>query len=207
MTALTGPSVTCLKSSDYRRTPWKNGLGWTDEIAIHPAGSDLRRGDFLWRLSTARVAQSAPFSLFPEHDRVLTVIEGAGVRLSHTFEEGEPAELVELPPLEPYEFPGDIVTRCELQEGPIQDLSVFLRKGIVSVLADSVAIEEGEPFHWEPQFRTCFAFVASGSLQCQGRSAAGGEVLRIEMRSPGEPVTLEGAARAILLQIDSPAHR
>lgn len=182
-----------LRLSDYRRTPWKNGLGWTDQIAIHPPEADLKRGDFLWRISTAHIAQSSPFSLFPEHDRLLVVLEGVGLRLSHSFIEGEPEDVIELPPLEPYEFPGDVPTQCELLDGPIQDFSIFVRKGIVSVNAKVIAIDADESYAWEPQGRTGLAFVVQGEVENQGEIVKTGESLRIDL-------TNEPAAISILLR-------
>ena len=173
-------SRTLLSTADFKRTPWKNGLGWTDQIAIHPEGADLRKGDFDWCISTARVAQSANFSPFADHDRVLVVLEGAGVKLSHSFDESEAPECVQLPQWEPYEFPGDVPTRCDLVDGPIQDFSVFMRKGVVSAQVQTVQIQEGEPFEWEPQGRTCFVFVAEGSLEIDGTNVGVGQALRIE---------------------------
>ncbi|RYZ62872.1 MAG: HutD family protein, partial [Proteobacteria bacterium] len=105
----------------YSRAKWKNGLGHTDQIAIYPENADLRKSDFLWRISTARIENSSDFSIFPDHDRNLIVLEGQGMRLTHTFPESDSADTVELPKLEPYEFPGDVPSRCELMGGPIQD--------------------------------------------------------------------------------------
>ncbi len=55
-------------------TPWKNGGGRTAEILAMPEGAGL--DGFDWRISTAEVAQSGPFSLFAGLDRWLTVLEG-----------------------------------------------------------------------------------------------------------------------------------
>jgi environmental stress-induced protein Ves len=197
--------LTPLRASDFKRSPWKNGLGWTDQIAISPSGADLKRGDFDWRISTAKVAQSASFSPFPDHDRILVVIDGAGVTLSHAYAEGEPPEVVELPPGEPYEFPGDVPTRCELRGGPIQDFSVFLRKGVVSAMVESIEIEGSRPFEWDIQARTGFVFVVSGSIEAQGASCAAGDALRIERQPEDlEPVRIEArSARVLLVQIEN----
>jgi environmental stress-induced protein Ves len=111
------PRFRVIARENFKRTPWKNGLGWTDQIAIYPEGSELRRGDFDWRVSTARISQSADFSIFPNHDRVLVVLEGNGVRLAHQFEPGEAPEIVVLQKDGVYEFPGDIPTRCDLVSG------------------------------------------------------------------------------------------
>lgn len=118
-----------LPSQGYHRATWKNGLGHTDEIAIHPPGSELKKGNFHWRVSSAQIERNSPFSVFPDHDRILIILQGKGVKLIHTFVEGEPEESVEIAPLMAYEFPGDVPSRCELLEGAVQDLSVFFRKG------------------------------------------------------------------------------
>ncbi|NBS41943.1 hypothetical protein EBS80_04795 [bacterium] len=65
---------------------------FTDEIAIYPEGASLAKGDFKWRLSSARIESASSFSMFPMHDRVLVVLKGHGIRMAHTYEEGEPEE-------------------------------------------------------------------------------------------------------------------
>lgn len=41
--------IQLLRSRDYRRMPWKNGRGWTTEIAAFPAESSLTGKPFDWR--------------------------------------------------------------------------------------------------------------------------------------------------------------
>jgi hypothetical protein len=43
--------TTIYKQEDHRTMSWKNGLGTTREIAIHPLNSDFKTDRFLWRLS------------------------------------------------------------------------------------------------------------------------------------------------------------
>jgi len=64
-----------LQHQNYRRTPWKNGRGMTDDIAVDE-GSAPR-----WRLSLATIERTAPFSDFPGYDRTFIVAGGAGVVL------------------------------------------------------------------------------------------------------------------------------
>jgi environmental stress-induced protein Ves len=194
--------IEILSHSSFKRQTWKNGLGHTDEIAIHPAGADLRRGDFLWRLSSARIEQSSPFSVFPQHDRTLVVLRGAGVRLTHSFvvgssahhasEESEFEEAVDVGSMEPYEFPGDVPSRCELMDGPIEDLSVFIRKAEVEASVEIIDLP-GDPeaeFAWSPHGRWNFAFAA------QGRFKIDGPLL-------GAPALL-GERDAVRAELDSP---
>src|ERR1700745_1262965 len=97
-----------LPKTNYKRSTWKNGLGFTDEIAIYPPQASLVKGDFLWRVSSEEIGKPSPFSTFPPHDRILLVLKGAGIRIFHTIEEGSDEDVSEIPPLELYEFPGDV---------------------------------------------------------------------------------------------------
>jgi environmental stress-induced protein Ves len=198
------PRITQLRASQFKRSLWKNGLGWTDQIAISPETADLRRADFDWRLSSARIEQGSDFSPFPEHDRILVVIEGAGLRLAHA---GHPGP-VELPPGEAYEFSGDVPTRCELIDGPVRDFSVFLRKGRVSGLVEGAAISGDSPLEWDPQGETAFAFCLSGSFAVGGLQVAAGDAIRIDLGEAGdelaEPVVLTSrSAQVMLVQLHS----
>ncbi len=197
--------ATLLRAADFKRALWKNGLGHTDEIAIHPPTADLRRGDFLWRLSSARIEQASPFSLFPEHDRALVVIAGQGLRLTHTLEEGE--ETVELPALSAYDFPGDVPSRCELLGGAIQDLSVFFRKGQVEAQVDVTTVSEASPLHWVPTGRWNFAFAATGAMMSDWGELSTGDALRLDLTAPlaaDESITLRTSGsdqRTILISL------
>ena len=101
--------------------PWKNGGGTTAEIAIGPPGSTL--DSFDWRISLAHVASDGPFSSFPGIDRTLTVIEGAGLRLSV---DGRALELTTHS--NPCSFRGEAVTHATRIEGNVTDLNVMTRR-------------------------------------------------------------------------------
>src|SRR3546814_2998707 len=76
-----GSSTRRILTSDIQATPWKNGGGVTREIASG-GGTGSRPGpSWGWRVSLAEVAQDGPFSTFPETDRVIAVIDGAGMDL------------------------------------------------------------------------------------------------------------------------------
>ena len=111
-----------LRAADRISTPWKNGGGVTCEVAAFPAGADL--DDFAWRISLAEVAADGPFSPFPGVDRVLTVIEGAGLMLEV---DGRMLALDAASP--PLAFPGDVPVAARLTDGPIRDLNLMVRRG------------------------------------------------------------------------------
>jgi uncharacterized protein len=115
--------VRTLRSSEYRRMPWKNGGGETTEIAVSPAGAGL--DDFGWRVSMARVERDGPFSAFPGVDRTLTILDGEGLRLAVA---DRPAVVLDAA-AEPFAFPADAPTDSSLVAGPVTDLNVMTRRG------------------------------------------------------------------------------
>lgn len=106
-----------LRAADYPRTPWKNGAGSTEEIA-RDAGAGL--DGFGWRLSIADVGESGSFSAFAGYQRIITVVQGAGMRLRV---DGQLSR--ELIPLDPFAFDGASVVHCELLGGAIRDFNLI----------------------------------------------------------------------------------
>lgn len=85
-----------LPATGYDTQPWKNGQGVTDEVLLLPEGAS--RDGFDLRISRASISAQGLFSAFPGADRIITVIEGAGLRLDF----GDRG--VALGPLEPFAF-------------------------------------------------------------------------------------------------------
>lgn len=67
-----------LRAVDYPRMPWKNGGGSTEEIT-RDAGEGLV--GFGWRLSIADIGESGGFSRFEGYQRIISVLQGAGMNL------------------------------------------------------------------------------------------------------------------------------
>lgn len=111
---------THLKPADGRAMPWRNGGGTTLELAVDLPGATLATG-FRWRLSSAEVASSGPFSAFPGMARCLLLLEGAGFDIDFG-----PRGRVELrEPLVPLFFSGDWPAAATLVGGPCTDLNVM----------------------------------------------------------------------------------
>ena len=106
---------------ERRFAPWKNGGGETAEIVCHPEGAGF--DDFLWRISTAKVERSGPFSAFPGIDRVLTVIEGGSMDLC--FEDGTVLHCT--PQSGPHPFAGEAACDAVLHEEGLLDLNLMVR--------------------------------------------------------------------------------
>jgi environmental stress-induced protein Ves len=176
--------ISILKKETYKRSTWKNGLGYTDQIAIYPADATLAQANFLFRLSSARIENASPFSLFPAHDRVLVILKGKGLKLTHTFEEGGEEEVVELPSFEPYEFPGDVPSRCDLIQGPITDFSLFVKRAEIQHLVEMIELGEDEQYEWSPEGRWNYALAVSGSFESESGALSEGDTFLLEHSSP-----------------------
>jgi len=111
---------------DYLAVPWRNGRGITVELAREDTGGDdASEGDaagFLWRLSRADVPADGPFSRFAGVDRVLLLLDGAGMRLD--FGPHGTATLDRRHAMA--RFSGDWETHCRLLDGPCRDLNVMV---------------------------------------------------------------------------------
>lgn len=116
------PSMRHILPTDYRVMPWKNGLGTTTEIAVEPPGASLDA--FVWRVSIADLRASGPFSTFEQVDRIIVLIEGAPMTLTH-----EGGRVHRLTLLSPYRFAGEIPTQSDLDAPPSRDFNVMVRRG------------------------------------------------------------------------------
>lgn len=105
-----------LGAADYQQMLWKNGAGYTIELA-RSDGDSLDAFD--WRISMADVKTSGDFSKFDGMQRILTVLEGAGIILNIDDDSEH------LKTLESAQFSGDSTTSCELSDGPIRDFNLI----------------------------------------------------------------------------------
>ena len=97
----------------FQAMPWRNGGGTTWEIARGRLGTEWATdGAWDWRLSLAEIASDGPFSVFPNIDRLLTVLSGEGLALSLG---DAPAQI--LRPLDAIAFPGEVSAVCRLLAG------------------------------------------------------------------------------------------
>jgi environmental stress-induced protein Ves len=104
--------------------PWKNGGGVTREIVCQPPGAGMDAFD--WRVSIAHIASNGPFSRFVQVDRVITLLEGAGVRL-HSSDDAVDHRLDQ--PWVPFAFSGEAPVQGDLIAGDCHDFNVMTRRG------------------------------------------------------------------------------
>ena len=124
--------------------PWRNGGGVTRQIAsgtLAVAGNPetVSGNDWDWRISIAEVGTAGDFSLFKGMSRILMVIDGGGLALSI---DGDRQQLELFTPLH---FDGGSTTSALLPHGPIRDLNLMTRTGVVDGDAAIVELSEFQP--------------------------------------------------------------
>lgn len=107
--------IELIKADQYTKMLWKNGAGFTLEIARSQGGAD-----FEWRISMADVTTSGPFSLFPNKQRIISVLDGQGMVL-HVDE--LPAKTLNQGDI--FAFHGESQVQSELVDGAIRDLNLI----------------------------------------------------------------------------------
>lgn len=108
-----------IPANEYRRERWRNGLGWTREIA-----KDESSSDWAWRLSIAEVDSDCAFSAFPGCDRVLMLLSGNGMELA--FDDGDVSRVE--PPHGRTAFAGERSLQCRLLDGATTDFNAMARR-------------------------------------------------------------------------------
>jgi len=184
-----------LGPGNYRDMPWKNGGGSTTELLVDPPGATLA-GGFRWRLSTATVAASGPFSAFPGVDRTLLLLSGRGMELDH----GPHGRVRLAGPLEPVRFPGEWATFGRLLDGPCVDFNVMCARD--QARHEVTILRPGRvpsPLREAP---TVLVYCVSGGAAvtgCPGGLRAG-ELLRADGgEAAGLTVTSEDSATALVV--------
>lgn len=184
------PAVRVLRAGEQRRMRWKNGLGWTHELAREPAGEAEA---FAWRVSVAEVDADCEFSEFPGVDRSILVLVGGGMELRAG---GAPVSLFADGP--GLAFAGEAGGQCRLLAGPTRDFNVMTRRGVYTHtlararLDASLALALGEG--------TTLVYVAAGEVAAAGLMLGPGDCLRIEA-VPGDSLTLVGAGELMITRL------
>ena len=170
-----------IRAGDCKRMPWKNGGGETTEIAVSPEGAGL--DGFDWRVSMARIARDGPFSAFPEVDRTLAILDGAGLRLAIAGR--APIELTAASP--PLSFPADLPTTASLADGPVLDLNVMTRRGVVEHAVDRLTIAGSRQLTIDGTTALLLCRAGSVEVEIGERAAALGaeETLLVERSAAG----------------------
>jgi environmental stress-induced protein Ves len=134
--------IQVLNENQFIRMPWKNGGGETLELY-----KEELYGKIQFRLSIATVKSSGPFSLFPELNRFITLLEGNGFEL-HFDSKKE----VLNQPLQWLSFDGNDNVQCDLIEGQCLDFNVMVSKHAHTVLVSGFVSAENKTVHLTSTF-------------------------------------------------------
>ncbi len=188
-------NVTLIPANEYRRARWKNGLGWTREIAHSPMGSS----DWDWRVSIAEIDADAPFSAFDGIDRELMLLAGEGMHLH--FDDGEQVDL--LPPHGRIRFDGARAVRAELIAGKTTDYNLMWRRDRVEASLLHRPLVGPMLFFAEPGVQWLATLVGGRALvkdELLPLRLEQGDSLLIGERAEGR-VILEGGGELLLARI------
>jgi len=140
-------------------SPWKNGGGYTREIAAWPPGATLDAFD--WRISVADIAADGPFSAYPGIDRQIALLHGAGVVL-RAADGGWRHQLACRG--ESFAFAGEDAVLATLTDGPARDFNVMTRRGRCHARVDAMR----HAFSVEPGGHAVVVLVVEGEWHLHG---------------------------------------
>jgi uncharacterized protein len=181
-----------LHADNHKRMPWKNGRGETVEIAVFPRNATVDTFD--WRVSMATVAEDGAFSIFPNIDRTLSILEGQGMELAI---EGRNGELLTQASA-PYPFPADAPTTARLTDGTIIDLNVMTRRGRFSHVVETIST----PATIEPMDALTLVLCHRGKMQvADGECTEELAALDCAVVPAGRKLTLSGSGHGFVIRL------
>lgn len=116
------PDLQIISQAEYKRMPWKNGLGETLEIQRYEDEIGLR-----FRISQASVVEDGVFSDFSGLHRTLVLLSGGGMTLKHTSKNISHTNVLSNR-LDMARFSGGDETLATLTNGKIEDLNIMVRE-------------------------------------------------------------------------------
>lgn len=186
-------------ASDYTTMPWKNGNGSTTQLAIFPENAAL--DDFAWRISSAVVGSSSDFSHFPDVDRSLVIISGAGLRLINQSE----GTILSLTPKDPpYAFKGEHDVSAQLMAtDPVIDFNVMTHRSTHQHTLKKIAIEGEITLTVAPNETLAIYHAGGETAYFEGRNLdfITGDLCLLDVHSPEQPQQLSIISHNALLYV------
>lgn len=152
--------ITHRTPSQYQVHPWKNGLGHTTELAKDMADP------FRWRLSVAKLTMSSPFSNYPGYDRVLTLLNGGPLFLTHSTGKSR-----QLGMIVPYKFQGEWNTTMELVS-PGEDFNLLLLREKAKGAVYPTYVKRDEEMQFPLSGTEHFLYCVEGSVKISERNVS-----------------------------------
>ena len=187
------------KEKDFSVSNWSGGK--TKELAIFPADSKYADREFIYRLSSATVdLEESDFTMLPDYDRVLMVLQGSTV-LTYNGKKS-----VHLNELEQDSFDGAWTTKSY---GKITDYNLMTRKGTAGkvdvIRPEAEAVEMGDTLESDLKRRTHALYCKEGYLIVNAKDGqkmvSPGQLLVMEFGEEEPAYTVMGDGVAIRAQI------
>lgn len=156
--------VELLRPSQYRRQPWKNGGGITDEIAADAESPPA------WRISIATIERDGPFSDFRGFDRTIVALD-EGVTLNVDGHE----EHLRLH--EPFDFRGEAKVHAHVSVSAARDLNVMTLR---DEFAHDVEVVTTPQRYLVDEDELLFAYVLRGDAVVSDLQCAAGETAYLD---------------------------
>jgi len=192
-------SAKILRIADYRRMRWKNGGGWTTELAVSASAGD--GGDFDWRISIAEIESDGAFSAFPGYDRSIALLEGPGMELQ--FDADEPVRLDQR--LRFVRFAGEAKAFGRLLGGAVRDFNVIVRRD--ALRAEVLHRPLVGPMVFLPEAATTwFVYLVGGQAALKdvaGMHLEAGESLLLQPGDAARTRVLSGGGEVVLVKLTS----
>ncbi|HHR6080938.1 TPA: HutD/Ves family protein [Providencia alcalifaciens] len=146
-----------LTAQDYKKMPWKNGQGFTLELArSHGEGLE----NFDWRVSIADVKSAGSFSFFQNKQRIIGVLEGTGIVLQ--IDKNPPVSLLQK---QFHAFNGESDVYAELINEAIRDFNLIYNPEKYSARLQWVSCESVSS--WISNGNCVLIFNLQGKLELQ----------------------------------------
>ncbi|HZX91224.1 MAG TPA: HutD family protein [Rudaea sp.] len=192
-------SARLLRAADYRRMRWKNGGGWTTELAASASAGD--GAEFDWRISIAEIESNGAFSNFPGCDRYIALLDGPGMELQ--FDGAEPVRLDQR--LRFVRFAGEAKAFGQLLGGAVRDFNVIVRRE--KLRAEVLHRPLVGPMVFLPEAATTwFVYLIGGQAGLKdtaGMQIEAGESLLLQPGDSTRTRVLSGGGEVVLVKFTS----
>ena len=188
-----------LRNADYRRMRWKNGDGWTTELAIFPRSGDDAAATFDWRISIAEIERDGAFSTFAGCERYIALLDGVGMELR--FDAAPSVRLDRR--LQFFGFSGECQTQGVLLSGPVRDFNVIVRRAAVSTDVWHRPLV-GPMVFLAAADTTWFVYLVAGNATIKNQQSAptleAGDSLLLEADAATENIVLTGGGEVLIVK-------
>ena len=150
-----------LRLQEYRQMLWKNGKGFTYEVAKN--GTDEH---YDWRISMAEVKEDGSFSDFTGFQRVISVLEGEGIRLTIDNKNAQ-----NINPLSAFAFKGESKTHCALLKDVVKDFNLIYRPDVFRARFQWLDTKQKQSFCSQAQTILIFSAASAIDICSDGLNA------------------------------------